>query len=183
MRDYMTFQPPETSFEIDPWPQVPAWRNDEFKKQLFGQELIKGTQPFAAALSLFPNDTNAALWVSQNWIKDELVLKIVNNEEKDLKILDKEQLANKVLQFADEKDPSGRFHVHEGKDRLAALRLYAEISGHIGKNEVNNNTFNNTSNTMNIRLVAPEKKQDEGKIIEHEPRKADVIPLKVKLVS
>lgn len=179
----MNFKPPEEFFEVRVWPQdlQPPYRNDINKKKLFGNELAKGLAPLQAALTLFPNDTNAAMWVSQNWINDEVVLKIKNGEDKSLKILDKEQLASKVLEFADETDASGRFHVHEGKDRLAALKLYAEIQGFL-KNENGGNTFN--SNTfVGIRLVSPEEKQEETKIIDHVKEPDNVTKLPIRLVS
>ena len=136
---------------------VPAYRTDFVKKTEFGQLLKSGLEPFAAATRLFGTDVNAALWVSQNWINDPVVAQSPDIEEKSLKLLDKEALAAKVLAFADEKDITGRFYVNESPERLKALELYAKIAGHI----VKENTvipITNDNRTMNIRLVAPDKK-------------------------
>jgi hypothetical protein len=171
--------PPTGSFEI----AIPAYRTDFEKKVQFGQLLSQGLKPFEAAIQLFDTDNSAALWVSENWPNDEVVIAASKIQEKDLKLLDKEALANKVLTFAEEKDASGRFYINESAERLKALELYAKICGYIG--QVNITTpIHNDNRTMNIRLVSPDKKQDDKVIdVEPETKSADIVPLRVKLVS
>ena len=145
----MMIWPPIGEFSVQKpteWPSVDTlYRTDPEKKRLYGLALATGAKPFEAALKVF-DDTNKALWVSQNWANDPIVLEAkaiepVNNE----KLLDKEQLASKFLLIFNEKDPSGRFYANEAKDRIAALKVYAEICGYIGKVEIDasNKTYRN----------------------------------------
>ena len=159
----------------------PAYRTDFAKKEAFGKLLATGLKPFEAAIKLFEN-TSEALWVSTNWPNDDLVKAIAEKPVKSLKLLDKEALADKVLAFADEKDITGRFYVNESAERLKALELYAKIAGHIVKENVVV-PITNDNRTMNIRLVAPEKKLEEAKVIDVAPVE-NVVPLRgIKLVS
>lgn len=162
-----------------------GWQDDEARKKLYGIELSKGrNNPFQAACVLF-EDTSQALWASQHWINDPVVI-AAKNEHKSLNaedLLDKDALARKLLNFADERDHTGKFYISEAKDRLAALKLYAEVQGFIGKIDINASTNTFTNNVMSIRLVKPEPQQD-NKIIEHdsEPVMENSLP-KIKLVS
>lgn len=188
----MNFRP-SGFFEAFPLPvevNKPAWHDDEEKKKLFGIELGREPRPFIAACEVFKNDTTAALWASINWITDpvviaakDLYLKVVEDEEN---LLDKKQLSLRLLAFAEERDQSGRFYVHDGKDRLAALKLYAEVQGYIGKLSIDNSTHNFTSNEMRIILVAANNDNKEIPVIEAsangEPEEID-IPFNIKLVK
>ncbi len=184
-----TVEPPKPAFI--PWPKSaaqiePAWRSDEELKRAFGIALAKHPKPFEAALTVFPNDANAALWASHHWLHDPLVVAArdtyAQNIELSSKTLDKDQLAARLLQFAEEKDVSGRFYICEAKDRLAAFKLYAEVQGFIGK-IIDASTNNFTNNELKLVLIpAPEK---ETKVIEVEQEEvsAPVLPLNLKLVN
>ena len=137
-------------------PPKPSWADDEARKKLYGIELAKHENAFKAACELF-EDTSHALWASHHWIYDPVVIasKDLYSEAINLKLLDREQLARKLLDFANEKAPNG-FPTVDAKDRLAAYKLYAEVQGFIGKVELNNSTNNYYDNrTMAIRLVKP----------------------------
>jgi len=193
--------PPVGSFEVkpigfQPWakpmgelpkPIEPAYRSDEGLKRLFGVEWAKNPKPFEAALIVFGEDTNAATWISWNWLTDPIVLAAkdayTQNTELNEKLLDKHQLAARLLQFADEKDVSGRFYLLEGKDRLAALKLYAEVQGFIGKLSIDASTNNFTNNELKLTLVKAQTKIEEETIIEQEPEIDNVLPVNIKLVS
>lgn len=197
----MSWEPPQGSFTVQPhtgfvpWPKaaqepakpiVPAWHNDEELKRRFGIELAKH-KPFEAGLAVFGEDTNSALWASWNWLADPLVVATkdayAQNIELNEKLLDKEQFAAKMLQLADEKDPSGRFYILEGKDRLAAYKLFAEVQGFIGKLSIDASTNNITNNELKIILVKAEKiEQVAPTVIEQEPEKV-ALPLNLKLVG
>lgn len=188
---------PDT-FEVEPpsvwgksaiaWPKPPeapkpSWANDENQKKLFGIELAKHSTAFEAACAMF-EDTSHALWASHNWKSDPIVIasRDIYNETANLNLLDKNGLASKLLKFADEKAPNG-FPTVDAKDRLAAFRLYAELQGFIGKNEIipGNNTFND-NRVMKILLVKPENQ----KTIEHQTEEIqdEIQPIKgIKLVS
>jgi hypothetical protein len=192
------WQPPEGSFSVQPigfkpWstpdvkPIEPAWRSDEGLKRAFGIELVKHPKPFDAALEVFPTDTNAALWVSFNWLNDPLVVasKDTYAQNIDVKsnLLDKEQLSVKLLKLAEEKDPSGRFYICEAKDRLAAYKLYAEVAGYIGKIAIDASTNHFVNNELKLTLVKAVQKETV-EIIEAEPDlEPTVLPLNLKLVN
>ena len=200
----MTWQPPSGSFvaaplaqSFVPWakpagelpkPIEPAWRSDEGLKKLFGIALAKHEKPFSAALEVFPDDTNAALWASYHWANDPVVVAsrdaYAQNIELSEKLLDKEQLAAKLIKFAEEKDASGRFYICEAKDRLAAYKLFAEIQGFIGKIAIDASTNNFTNNELKITLVKPEiQEKITTKVIEAEPDLEDALPINLKLVN
>ena len=165
-------------------PPKPSWADDEAKKKLYGIELVKHDTPFQAACEIF-EDTSHALWASHHWIYDPVVIasKDAYSEAINLKLLDREQLARKLLDFANEKAPNG-FPTVDAKDRLAAYKLYAEVQGFIGKVELNNSTNNYYDNrTMAIRLVKP---NNDNKLIEAsaEEQSAELKPIAgIKLVS
>ena len=182
----MKWLKPDT-FEVSPWlkvqqPKIPPWSGDSEKKKLFAAELAKNPNPLEAANKIFwqPED---AMWVVNNWLRDPVVLAAKKEFEQPVtKLLDKDALACKLLKFSEEKDRTGQFYIVEAKERLAALRLYAELQGFIG-NKVDIST-NNYINGMIVKFVSPEK-QNDNKIIEGSIKTIDEnpLPLNVKLVS
>ena len=161
---------------------------DEALKKAFGRELVKH-RPFEAACKVIPESTTKALWVSNNWMNDPIVIEArqaLEAAELNKPILDKEQLAAKVLQFAEEKNADGTKYLVEAKDRIAALKLYSEIAGYTGKIDIDASTKTFTHNEMVIKLVKPDVKK-EAKTIDLKPVEETTIenplPLKIKLVS
>ena len=161
--------------------------NVELKKQ-FGEQLSHHSNPFQAAQVIFPTNTGHALWVSNNWLNDPIVIEAKQKAEANPKLLDKTQLSARLLKFESEKHPNrSDVYLHDSKDRLAALKLYAEIQGWVGKAaDISvNNSF--THNEMKIRLVSADKK--EPKIVEHSEVNSDdnssikPLPIKIKLVG
>lgn len=177
------------SFEVkkpSTWQASPTIENEEAKKKLFGIELAKGIAAFQAALNVCGQNTNEALWVSQHWLIDPIVagardsyLKTVDTSSS---LLDADQLAAKLLDMAEEKNATDTYYILDGKDRLKALELYAEIKGMIGKTAIDLSTKNFTFKQMVVKFVEPEKKQET--IIEHNSNEPEFKPaLKLKLVS
>lgn len=180
--------------QVSPWTLlIPTqskdddWRHSEAHRKLFGIELSKGLDPFKAACNVF-EDTSKALWASTNWLNDPLVLSLSSCEQEE-KLLDKNALAVKLLQFAEEKNFEGTRYVVDAKERLAALRLYAEVQGFIGKIDINAITNNNlTNNVMKIVLVKPEPKPSltiDNDNINEDIGQPSIVnnPLKIKLVA
>ena len=205
------WQPPKDGyFQVaplkpsDPW-RLPEPRTavveeplDDNKKQEYGIALAKqdceGLQAaFKAACEIFGDNTQRALWVSNHWPRDPVVIAAKDMYEKTVKsvrpLLDKEQLAAKLLSLAEEKiERNGQFYyTNEAKDRIAALKTYAEIAGYIGKIAVDASTNNFVNNEMKVTLVKP---SEEPKVIEHRVSEQDLdnefendYPLTIKLVS
>ena len=145
-----------------------AWQTDEALKKLFGIALARCSNPFEAACSVYLNN-NQALWASTNLINDPVVVvsKAEYNNQEAETLLDKTALSFKILKFAEEKDPSGRFYIVDAKERLAALALYAKIQGYTSDNvNIDASTVNNDNRTMKIVLVKPEEKH---KLIDTKP--------------
>ncbi len=166
-------------------PIVPVWADDKEKKTVFAKRLAKGDKPYDAAVFATGNNADG-LWALSNWLRDPFVVLEREAAEAEINLLDKDQLSVKLLRFADEKTQSGQ-PLHESKDRIAALKLYAEIQGMIGNN-VNvdlSKTINNDNRVARITFVNPNSEPEKPtKIIEH-PRK-EIEPLKginLKLVG
>lgn len=88
------------------------------------------SDPFKAAISVFgPIDVGKALRAADEWVKDEYVInrkaQLVAESGQEAFLPTKAELALKVMSVADE----SRF----ADDKIKALRLYAEIMGHIEK--------------------------------------------------
>ncbi len=167
-------------------PQTPSWADDIDKKTVFAKRLAKGDKPYDAAVFALGN-TQDALWALQNWLRDPFVVETRELAEAEINLLDKDQLSVKLLRFADEKTASGH-PLHESKDRIAALKLYAEIQGMIGNN-VNvdlSKTINNDNRIARITFVNANPEPEKSvKTIEHRP-KSENQPLKdvnLKLVG
>lgn len=139
---------------------VASWRDDPDRKRRFAQALQTSPTPFDAALAVFGADTGAALWASVHWLGDPLVQSVKEDVKATKKILDKDSLCHKLLNISEEKSPQG-YYIIEPKDRIACLKLYAEIQGYIGKVEAA--TFNNFANN-NLKVVFVKPDNDHHKI-------------------
>jgi hypothetical protein len=180
--------------QVQPIPK-PSFADDEEKKKLFGIELAKDhPNNLAAAIVIFGDNTSGALWASNNWLTDPIVLasrdlyqKIIDAEAS---LLDKNQLAAKLLKFSDEKNYDGTRYVCEAKDRLAALKLYSEVMGWTGKaSDISvNNSF--AHNEMQIRFVTAKEKEQitinqssDNELEEALSDDIDLLPINLKLIS
>lgn len=177
------------SMNFEPQRLQPTIENEEEKKKIFGVELGRGKNPFDAALIACNNNTNQALWVSQRWINDPIVLaakdKYVDNTYAPEEQLDADQFTAMLLKLANEKNASNTFYLLEGKDRVKLLELYGQAKGYLGKNS-NISSNNLTFKQINIKLVKPEHKEE--KVIEQLHNEDQLLnnklPLpKLKLVS
>src|SRR5271165_4111019 len=101
---------------------------------------------------------------SSNWINEPAVIASRDLYEQKVEVetplLDKDQFAAKLLEFEQERHPQNpTIYLHEAKDRLACLKLYAEVQGWVGQaaSVHVNNSF--TTNEMKIRFVEADKKE------------------------
>ena len=162
-----------STFSVSPWvapgnpwatpaSPEPAYRpdfaDDEALKQAYGIALGKGLKAFDAGMELFNQELPKALWASLNWVGDPVVIAACDSYKQTLsklqKPLDKEQLLAKILAFYEAT-------ADEPKEQLNSLKLYAEVSGFIGKVDINASTnISNTTNNnlMKITLVKAEHK-------------------------
>lgn len=184
----MPFGYPDT-FTAWPVPQsqreLPDYADDAKLKQAFAIELAKGASPFDAALVVAENQTNKALWISVNWVKDVSVIAqrdaYIEANKKVEKPLDRDGLLAKIMVIVDARDEYNRPLV-EAKDRITALKLYSDILGFTGKVE-NNNTVNNSfaNKTVNLVMVRPD---DRSTTIDQSPNtKSEIINEKPLLTN
>lgn len=168
---------PQGSFEVKPNPwvaqsvvadtAVASWRDDPDRKRRFALALQTSPTPFDAALTVFGADTGAALWASVHWVSDPIVQSVKEDVKATKKILDKDSLCHKLLNISEEKSPQG-YYIIEPKDRIACLKLYAEIQGYIGKVEAA--TFNNfANNNLKVVFVKPDNDHQKIKTINSTP--------------
>lgn len=164
---------------------LPDYANDENLKKSFGLELGKGSKPFQAALAISDGNAAKALWISNNWITDPLVIATrdvyIESVKSVAKPLDKEQLLARLLEFSDEE-------TIEAKERLQALNLYAEIAGFKGKaaeTAANNNITNNTFNKITkVVLVSPKQNQSDNNInTQSKMQNVEIPSIPLKLVG
>lgn len=160
---------------------------DEALKKAFGIELAKSSDAFKAACLVCGDDNSKALWLTHNYINDpvviaskDLYLKAAQNSNE---LLDKDQLAARLLKMAEEKNSSGQFYILDGKDRLKALELYAEVRGYTGKLAIDASTKNFTYQKIAVKFVKP----DVEKIVTIDNNEHQILnnksPLKLKLVG
>lgn len=186
--DVFEIEPPKQAFKSAWKIPEPTIENAEEKKHLFGIELAKNTA-FKAACNVFGEATNIALWVSQNWINDPSVVaardKYLEAADTSQTLLDKSQLARRLLTMAEEKNASNSFYLLDGKDRLKALELYSKIMGYTDTKPDPTLTQNFVHNSMTIKLVEPEKKEQKIKQIDNNEVEIqnNNSPLKLKLVG
>lgn len=173
------FQLPDT-FEVErPVSDV----NEAALKEQFGIELASKT-PFDAACIVSGKDTSKALFIVQNWLNDPIVIaakeKYKEEAAKSVTLLDKDQLAAKLLRMAEEKDRNNTFYLLDGKDRLKALELYADIKGYKDKKSDTPVLLNNQ---MIIKLVEPEQKEVKQIDNDETPIQNTNSPVTLKLVA
>lgn len=178
-------------------PIPPSWHQDEEKKRLFGVELAKNNNGFEAALVVFNDNANDALWASAYWIGDPLVLATKDLYLKNIavqsKLLDKETFAARLLTMAEEKHPVSQLYYMDAKDRLKAMELYGDTQGFFAKDQpqlqINNNIVND--NSLTVKYIRPEEKEktnnyeetiDEAETIEID-ESLPPLDLKVKLIA
>src|ERR1700744_901961 len=190
-------KPPSSSFDATSWGNqvaqtkfVPEISNLEEKKRQFGLELARlnandHDARLDAALAVFP-ETSIALWASQHLWADPAVLEARQSYTPPPKpLLDKEGLAAKLLECAEEKiERNGQKHyVNEAKERLGFYNLYSKIMGFIDK-PAESNTNNFVSNEMKIVLVKPPEAETKAiesvKQVKDEP--VNITPLRIKAI-
>jgi hypothetical protein len=110
-------------------------------KDLYAMALLRQPDnPFGAAVKLVGTDTSRALEISHYWPNDQYVLarqaELLAEFGEEAFLPSKTDLARKVYGMADT--------LPEGKEKIAALRLYADIRGFIEKTTAIANVTNNT---------------------------------------
>lgn len=111
--------------------------NEAEEKLAYASLLLTERDPFKAALALFPNNTNRALWVAVNWSKDQEVkaeqARLVD-EESDSFVLSKRELLQDIEQrMKGTTYPNGNVVPTTADEYAKLAKLYADIRGFIDK--------------------------------------------------
>lgn len=179
-----------TQKSIDP---PKPFENDESLKKHFGVEWAKCEKPFEAACRVFETDTSAAVWIASKWLTDPVVLAAkdvyLKQVEAETLLLDKDAFAVKLMKLSEESvdTPRGRAYLLTGKERIEALKLYADVRGFLAKDSNTVNNFNNNEGLKVVFVKAAE--QAPVKIIDQVPNdKSEMLndypsPIKIKLVG
>lgn len=180
---------------VSPWAKgaiaaqlpAPAYQSDENLKKRFGVEWAKARNPFEAACAIFETDTSAALWISIHWIADPVAIAAkdvyLKQVEAETLLLDKDAFAVKLMKLSEE-SYNGRYTL-SGKERIDALKLYADVRGFLAKDT---NTVNNFNNNEGLKIVFVKAAEPAPvKVIDQVPNRSEMLndyasPVKVKLV-
>lgn len=113
--------------------------NESEEKAAFAALLLKTpTEPFKAALALFPDNTSRALWVANHWVNDPEVLAAQKRNKEEFGefagLADKVDLARDIWQrMQGTTTPDGRQIIPSPDDYAKLAKLYAEVRGFIEK--------------------------------------------------
>jgi len=145
--------------------------DDLERKIQFARFLFRDpANPFNAATSVFPDDIGEACKAALEWTKDETVINEIERlkaEKPDEIIPDKNEALLLAWRIAN--------NAYEAKDRISALRLFAEISGHMPDKTINKNIKTEESKINKVMLV-----KDHGS---NEEWESDLLNQQGKLVN
>jgi hypothetical protein len=127
-------------------------------KPAYGRILARTPDPYLAALALVDGSIPHALWVSNNWRNDAVVIEYKKLELAEIdkeNQISKSDLTKRVLAIIDSNEA-------EHRDKVAAARLIAEMNGYIEKPAapiVNNQV--NTAPTYRVVAMPESQSMDE----------------------
>ena len=128
------------------------------KKQFAAALYAEPGNPFKAALSVFPNDTGSACQYAFEWNNDPEVLEEIQKLKETVD--DSEVLPNKI-ETANAAWSLANNEYLKGADRVNALRLFAEIAGHMPEKMVNKNIKITDETPNKVMLVKDHGENEE----------------------
>lgn len=132
------------------------------EKAEYAALLLKERDPFKAALALFPENTNRALWIANHWPKDDVVKAEqtrINAEIGEMGFLPgKGDLARDIWQRMQGTTLPNGVTVPPTPEEYAKLaKLYADVRGFIEKPQTNVSVNNNiTQRVVEMPVFASE---------------------------
>lgn len=118
------------------------------EKAAFAALLLRERDPFKAALTLFPNNTNRALWIAAHWPKDPEFIALqaaINSKADEMSFLPgKAHFAQQLLDRMEGRRPDGSIIPPSADDYAKIAKIYANVRGFEQKPEtavVNNNVI------------------------------------------
>lgn len=136
-------------------------QNESQEKAAYAALLLKERDPFKAALQLFPNNTNRALWVANHWPIDPEVIEAkaaLMADAGEMGFLPgKAELANDIWQrMQGTQTADGRTIPPTAEEYAKLAKLYADVRGFIEKPQTNVNVVNNIPRVVEMPVFADE---------------------------
>lgn len=135
-------------------------RNESEEKAAYAALLLKERDPFKAALQLFPDNTNRALWVANHWPNDEEVKAEqtrLSNEEGDSFLLSKREFLQDIEQrMRGTVYPNGAVIPPTPEEYAKLAKLYADVRGFIEKPQTNVNVTTNIQRVVEVPVFQDE---------------------------
>ena len=135
-------------------------RNESEEKAAYAALLLKERDPFKAALQLFPDNTNRALWVANHWPNDDEVKAEqtrLSNEEGDSFLLSKREFLQDIEQrMRGTVYPNGAVIPPTPEEYAKLAKLYADVRGFIEKPQTNVNVTTNVNRVVEMPVFANE---------------------------
>lgn len=135
-------------------------RNESEEKAAYAALLLKERDPFKAALQLFPDNTNRALWVANHWPNDDEVKAEqtrLSNEEGDSFLLSKREFLQDIEQrMRGTVYPNGAVIPPSPEEYAKLAKLYADVRGFIEKPQTNVNVTTNIQRVVEVPVFQDE---------------------------
>jgi len=135
-------------------------RNESEEKAAYAALLLKERDPFKAALQLFPDNTNRALWVANHWPNDDEVKAEqtrLSNEEGDSFLLSKREFLQDIEQrMRGTVYPNGAVIPPTPEEYAKLAKLYADVRGFIEKPQTNVNVTTNIQRVVEVPVFQDE---------------------------
>lgn len=130
------------------------------EKAAYAALLLKERDPFKAALQLFPDNTNRALWVANHWPNDDEIKAEqtrLSNEEGDSFLLSKREFLQDIEQrMRGTVYPNGTVIPPTPEEYAKLAKLYADVRGFIEKPQTNVNVTTNVNRVVEMPVFANE---------------------------
>lgn len=136
-------------------------QNESEEKAAYAALLLKERDPFKAALQLFPDNTNRALWVANHWPIDTEVkaeqVRLMGEDDGSSFLPSKAELARDIWQRMQGTTLASGVTIPPTPEEYAKLaKLYADVRGFIEKPQTNVNVTTNVQRVVEMPVFQDE---------------------------
>ncbi len=142
-------------------------RNESEEKAAYAALLLKERDPFKAALQLFPDNTNRALWVANHWPIDAEVKaeqeRLMGEDDGSSFLPSKAELARDIWQRMQGTTLANGVAIPPTPEEYAKLaKLYADVRGFIEKPQTNVNVTTNVQRVVEVPVFQSESEWENA---------------------
>ncbi len=142
-------------------------RNESKEKAAYAALLLKERDPFKAALQLFPDNTNRALWVANHWPIDAEVKaeqeRLMGEDDGSSFLPSKAELARDIWQRMQGTTLANGVTIPPTPEEYAKLaKLYADVRGFIEKPQTNVNVTTNVQRVVEVPVFQSESEWENA---------------------